>query len=115
MINEKVFSMSTGRVIPCLVSKAERKGKTRHEIYEIITWLTGYSEDEIENNVLNQVTYKKFFDNAPNMNPDYEKITGSICGIKVQDISNPLMRKIRCLDKMVDELAKGKELSKILR
>lgn len=115
MENEKVYAMSTGRVIPCLVAKAERKGRTRQEVYAIICWLTGYSEKELENRISPNVTCKQFFDEAPNINPNCEKITGSICGVKIQEIEDPLMKKIRYLDKMVDELAKGKDLERILR
>lgn len=115
MENEKVFAMSIGKVYPLLVAKAERKGRTRDEVDEVTCWLTGYSKDQLRTQVVTGVSYRDFFDQAPAMNENAGKITGSVCGIKVQDIKDPLMQKIRWLDKLVDELAKGKPIGKILR
>ena len=115
MENEKVFSMKVSKIFPLLVAKAEKKGRRKEEVEKVICWLTGYTEEEIEQKVTEDVTYKQFFEQAPQINPNYEKITGSICGVKIQEIEDPLMKKIRCLDKLVDELAKGKPLEKVLR
>ena len=115
MENEKVFSMPVEKVISLLVAKAEKKGRTRQEVCEVICWLTGYTEGEIAAKISEKVTYREFFERAPQINPNSEKITGSICGIKIQEIADPLMKKIRYLDKLVDELAKGKPLEKVLR
>ena len=115
MENEKVFSMKISKIFPLLVAKAERKGRRKEEVEAVIRWLTGYTEEEIEQKVTEDVTYGQFFAQAPQINPNYEKITGSICGVKIQEIEDPLMKKIRCLDKLVDELAKGKPLEKVLR
>lgn len=113
--NERVFQMNTEKVIQLLVQKAERKGKTKEEVYTIINWLTGYPIEELESVILSKSTYKQFFDDAPHYNPNAEKISGSICGVKVQEIEEPTMKRIRQLDKLVDELAKGKSMEKILR
>lgn len=115
MTNEKVFEMSIGRVYPLLVSKAERKGRNKAEVDEVTCWLTGYSMEELESRVAEGISYRRFFDEAPCMNPNAGKITGSICGIRVEQIEDPLMQKIRYLDKLVDELAKGKKMETILR
>ena len=115
MENEKIFAMTVGKVIPLLVAKAERKDRTQEEVYAVICWLTGYTEDGIAKKIQENVTYREFFEQAPEMNPVWENITGSICGVKIQEIADPLMKKIRCLDKLVDELAKGKPLNRVLR
>ena len=115
MTNEKVFALSTKKVMTCLVEKAQRKGRTKEEVYEIIHWLTGYPMDELDSIIDTTSTYKEFFDHAPQMNPNRTRITGSICGVKIQEIEDPLMRDIRYLDKLVDELAKGKTMEKILK
>lgn len=115
MEKEKVFAMSVAKVYPLLVAKAERKGRTKEEVDKIICWLTGYSLEQLEAQIEAGVSYEIFFQEAPQMNPNCNKIRGSICGIKVEDIDDPLMQKIRWLDKLVDELAKGKPLDKILR
>lgn len=114
MTNEKVYQMPFGKVYPLLVSKAEKKGRSAEEVNRIITWLTGYSEAEIRQ-ALDSATYGDFFRNAPRLNPNRKKITGIICGIRVETIQEPLMQEIRYLDKLIDELAKGKALEKILR
>ena len=115
MENDKIFAMEFSKVYPLLVKKAERKNRTQQEINEIIYWLTGYNEQELNQLLKNNLDYKTFFENAPQINPNCHLIKGSICGYKVQDIKDPLMQKIRYLDKLVDELAKGKTMDKILR
>ena len=115
MDNEKVFAMSMGKVYPLLVAKAERKGRTKAEVDQVTCWLTGYTPQQLEAQVAAGVTYRDFFAQAPQMSPYCNLITGSIRGIKVQEIEDPLMQKIRWLDKLVDELAKGKPMEKILR
>ncbi len=112
---EKVFNMSVSKVYPLLIAKAERKGRTKDEVYEVTSWLTGYSYEEIDEVLEKELSYRDFFDEAPNFNEKSSLITGSVCGIKVQEIEDPLMQKIRYLDKLVDELAKGKTMDKILR
>ena len=113
--NERVFQMNTEKVIQLLVQKVERKGKTKQEVYTIINWLTGYPIEELDSVILSKSTYKHFFDYAPHYNSNAEKISGSICGVKVQEIEEPTMKRIRQLDKLIDELAKGKSMEKILR
>ena len=112
---EKVFAMSFAKVYPLLVAKAERKGRTKAEVDEIICWLTGYSIEQLEHQIAAGISYEMFFAEAPQMNPNCNKIKGAVCGIKVENIEDPLMQKIRWLDKLVDELAKGKSMEKILR
>lgn len=113
MTNEKIYDMPFEKVYTCLVAKAERKGRTKAEVDEIIHWLTGWEEAQLSDDA--QGTYGDFFRNAPRMNPNRTLITGSICGVKLSEIQEPLMREIRYLDKLVDELAKGKSMDKILR
>lgn len=115
MDNEKVFAMKLSKIYPLLVTKAKRKNRTQQEVNTVICWLTGYTEEELEKKILEDVSYGQFFEDAPHMNPNCEKITGSICGVKIQEIEDPLMKKIRCLDKLVDELSKGKKLDKICK
>lgn len=115
MEKEKIFAMKLSKVYPLLVAKAERKGRTREEVYQVTCWLTGYTTEQIDEQIMREVDYKTFFEEAPKMNPNCNLITGNICGIKVQEIEDPLMQKIRYLDKVVDELAKGKALEKIMR
>lgn len=115
MSEHRIFSMPFGDVYPHYVNKAERKGRTKTEIHEIITWLTGYSDSEIAAVVDNRVTFRDFFAQAPAMNAHRELITGSVCGVKVQEIEDDLMREIRYLDKLIDELARGKKMESILR
>ena len=111
MARQSIFDMKVSKVYPLLVQKAERKGRTREEVDQITAWLTGYDMKTADMDV----TYAEFFENAPAMNPRASLITGSVCGVKVQEINDPLMQKIRWLDKLVDELAKGKPMEKILR
>ena len=115
MSNEKIFAMSFARVYPMLIAKAERKGRTKAEVLELTQWLTGYGAEEIEEMLQSDLSYGDFFRQAPNLNPNRRLIKGSICGIKVELIEDPLMQEIRYLDKLVDELAKGKSMEKILR
>ncbi len=115
MGNEKVFAMSFAKVYPMLIAKGERKGRTREEVLEVTAWLTGYTPDGIEELLKSDVTYGDFFRNAPGLNPNRRLIKGSICGVKVELIEDPLMQEIRYLDKLVDELTKGKAMEMILR
>ena len=115
MENEKVFAMSFAKVYPMLIAKAERKGRTRAEVLDVTAWLTGYTPEEIEAQIASDLTYGDFFRRAPELHPNRRLIKGSVCGIKVELIEDPLMQEIRYLDKLVDELAKGKAMEKILR
>lgn len=112
---EKIFAMKFSKVYPCLIQKAERKNRTKEEVFTVTSWLTGYSAQELEALLESDVSYGDFFRNAPAVNPKSGLIKGSVCGVKVEEISDPLMRQIRYLDKLVDELAKGKPMEKILR
>lgn len=107
--------MAFARIYPLYIAKAERKGRTKTEVDEIIRWLTGYTDDGIEAQVEGQVDLTTFFDEAPELNPARSLITGVVCGVRVQDIEDPLMREVRYMDKLIDELAKGKAMEKILR
>ena len=115
MDKEKVFEMSVSKVYPLLETKAVKKGRTPEEVAEVTCWLTGYDEASLKKQLDENVSYRRFFAEAPQMNPNAEKITGTICGVKIQEIEDPLMKQIRWLDKLVDELAKGKAMDKILR
>lgn len=115
MTNEKVYQMNIAKVYPLLVNKAVRKERTQEEVDEIIRWLTGYSQDKLIQSIEQEVTYGDFFRNAPHLNENRRLIKGKICGIKVEEIEEPLMQEIRYLDKLIDELAKGKAMEKILR
>ena len=115
MSNEKVFAMPFSKVFPLLIAKAEKKGRTKEEVYQVTTWLTGYSAAELDHLLEEPVTYGEFFAKAPHLNEKRRLIKGSICGIKVEIIEDPLLQEIRYLDKLVDELAKGKAMEKILR
>ena len=115
MENEKVFAMSFTKVYPMLIAKAERKDRTRSEVLQVTAWLTGYTQEQIEEQMQSDITYGDFFRQAPSLNPNRKLIKGSICGVKVELIENPLMQEICYLDKLVDELAKGKTIEKILR
>lgn len=111
MPRQSISDMPVSRVYPLLVQKAERKGRTKGEVDAVIKWLTGYDMDEVDQSM----TYGEFFRNAPEMNPRAELITGKICGVQVETIEDPFMKKVRQLDKLVDELAKGKPMEKVLR
>ena len=115
MENEKVFAMSFSKVYGLLIAKAERKGRTRAEVEEVTFWLTGYTAQQIDDLMDSEISYGDFFRQAPAMNPKREKITGVVCGVRVENVENSLMRDIRYLDKLVDELARGKAMEKILR
>lgn len=115
MENSKVFAMKFSKVYPLLVHKAERKGRTKEEVDQIICWLTGYDSKGLKEQMDRDVDYGTFFDQAPAMNPDCARIKGVVCGVRVEEIEDPLMKKIRYLDKLVDELARGKALEKIFR
>lgn len=115
MENHRIFTTSFASVYPHYLNKVERKGHTKAELDEIIFWLTGYNEETFLQLLDDKVDFKTFFDKAPQLNPNISKIKGVICGYRVEDIENPLMQKIRYLDKLVDELSKGKSMDKILR
>lgn len=112
---ERVYKMTFSSVYPLLVQKVERKGRDKVEVDMVIMWLTGYDQQGLEKQLEKEVSYEAFFAEAPRMNPHADKITGTICGVRVEDIDDPLMQKIRQLDKLVDELAKGRQMEKILR
>ncbi len=115
MTNERVFKMAFSKVYPLLVQKVERKGHTKSEVDTVICWLTGYDDSGLQAQIVKNVDYETFFNEAPQINPNAVKISGVICGYRVEEIENPLMQKIRWLDKLIDELAKGKRMEKILR
>lgn len=115
MSNNHIYTMSFARVYPLLVSKAEKKGRTKSEVDEIIRWLTGYTQEELEEQLKKQIDYETFFKDAPHLNPSRTLIKGVVCGVRVEDIEEPTMQEIRYLDKLIDELAKGKSMDKILR
>lgn len=111
----KIYSMSFGSVYPHYVTKAERKGRSKAEVDEIIAWLTGYDAAGLQRVLDDKTDFRTFFAQAPAMNPDRELIKGVVCGVRIEEIEAPLMREIRYLDKLIDELAKGKAMEKILR
>lgn len=113
--NHRIYKMSFASVYPLYVIKAEKKGRTKAEIDEIIRWLTGYSQKELESQIEKQTDFETFFSNAPKLNPSRVLITGLICGIRVENMEDSTMKEIRYLDKLIDELAKGKSMEKILR
>ena len=115
MDNSRVFKMSFASVYPHYITKAEKKGRTREEVDTIIRWLTGYSQKSLQEIIENRTDFETFFAQAPHLNPNVSKITGVICGYRVEEIEDKLMQKIRYLDKLIDELAKGKKMEKILR
>lgn len=112
---ERVYNMSFAGVYPHYITKAEKKGRTKEEVHEIIFWLTGYTEKDLQEIIKNKTNFRDFFEQAPQINPNVSLIKGVICGYRVEDIEDDLMRKIRYLDKLIDELAKGKAMNKILR
>ena len=113
--NTRVYRMSFASVYPHYIQKAEKKGRTKAEVDEIISWLTGYDEQTLQQHINDKTDFETFFASAPKINPNASKITGVICGYRVEEIEDKLMQKIRYLDKLVDELAKGKAMDKILR
>jgi hypothetical protein len=110
----RIFTTSVASVYPHYVSKVERKGRTQAELDEVITWLTGYDEQQLGEHLADGTTFEDFFGQA-HLNPDAALITGSVCGVRVEEVEDPLMQKIRYLDKLVDELAKGRPMEKVLR
>lgn len=115
MTNHRIFTTSFASVYPLYLQKAEKKGRTRQEVDAIIRWLTGYSQDALAAQVERKTDFETFFAEAPAMNPNVSMITGVVCGVRVEEVEDPLMQKIRWLDKLVDELAKGRPMEKILR
>ncbi|MGO4819971.1 MULTISPECIES: DUF2200 domain-containing protein [unclassified Flavobacterium] len=115
MQNTKIFKMAFASVYPHYVNKAEKKGQTKENVDAIIFWLTGYDQEALQLLLNNKTDFETFFAQAPQLNPNVSKITGVICGYRVEDIEDELMQKIRYLDKLIDELAKGKAMEKILR
>ena len=115
MSQHKIFAMKFAKVYPAYVQKAERKNRTKEEVDQIICWLTGYSQRQLEQTLKKQTDFETFFKEAPKPNPLRSSIKGVVCGVRVEDIEEPTMREIRYLDKLVDELAKGKPMEKILR
>jgi len=112
---ERVYALIFASVYPHYVKKAETKGRTKAELDEVISWLTGYTQNGLEKVIADRVDLRTFFDEAPKFNPNASLIKGTVCGIRVENIEDPLMQKIRYMDKLIDELAKGKKMEKILR
>lgn len=115
MTKHRIYTTSFASVYPHYVTKAERKGRTKEEVDEIIRWLTGFTQKGFEKELEKNTDFETFFSKAPKMNPSRKLITGTVCGIRVENVEEPLMQEIRYLDKLVDELAKGKAMDKILR
>jgi hypothetical protein len=115
MTRHRIYAVSVASVYPHYVAKAEKKGRTKSEVDEILRWLTGYGQSALEKELANGTSFEDFFAQAPGMNPARSLITGTICGVRVETIEEPVMREIRYLDKLIDELAKGRPMAKILR
>jgi len=115
MAKHRIYTMSFASVYPHYVAKAEKRGRTKAEVDEIISWLTGYRQKDLEKQLKKQTDFETFFAQAPKINPARALIKGVVCGVRVEDIKEPTMREIRCLDKLIDELAKGRAMDKILR
>jgi hypothetical protein len=115
MPKHRIFTMEFAKVYPLYVKKAERKNRTKSEVDQIIRWLTGYTQAGLEKQIKQHSDFETFFDQAPAINPNTSRIKGVVCGVRVEEVADPLMRKIRFLDKLIDELAKGKAMEKILR
>jgi hypothetical protein len=115
MSRPRIYAMSVARVYPQYVAKAERKGRTKAEVDEIICWLTGHSEESLQEELEKQTDFESFFAQAPVLNPSRALIKGVVCGVRVEEVEEPTMREIRYLDKLIDELARGKAMEKILR
>jgi len=115
MSQHRIYKMPFAKVYPHYVTKAEKKGRTKDEVDEIIRWLTGYSQEELEKHLEENTDFETFFAEAPKLNPARCQITGVICGVRVEEIEEPLMQEIRYMDKLIDELARGKVMEKILR
>lgn len=115
MAEHRLFSMPFAKVYPMYVQKAERKGRTKKDVDKIIGWLTGYTPAGLRKQIDSEADIAAFFAKAPRMNPNVSLITGVVCGVRVEEVEDPLMRKVRYLDKLIDELAKGRPMDKILR
>lgn len=115
MPKHRIYTMSFASVYPHYVAKAEKKDRTKREVDKIIRWLTGYTQRQLTAHIHKETTFQDFFDQAPDLNPNRSLITGTICGVKIAEIEDPLMLEIRYLDKLIDELAKGRPMEKILR
>jgi hypothetical protein len=115
MTRHRIYSTSFASVYPLYIAKAERKGRTKAEVDEIVRWLTGFSQEELDSQIAKRSDFETFFAQSPRPHPARAKITGVICGVRVEDVAEPLMREIRYLDKLIDELAKGRAMEKILR
>lgn len=115
MNKERVYKMNVAKVYPLYIQKVEKKGRTKEEVDKIIRWLTGYRQEELEEQLEKEVSFESFFNEAPNLNPARSLIKGVICGVRVEEIEDPIIREVRYLDKLIDELAKGKTMDKILR
>ena len=113
--NHRIYKTAFAGVYPHYVTKAVKKGRTSAEVDEVIRWLTGYSQEALHAHITAKTDFETFFAEAPALNPNADKITGTICGVRIAEIEHPLMRKIRYLDKLVDELAKGRPMARILR
>ncbi len=111
----RIFRMPFASVYPAYLAKAEKKGRTKREVDEILRWLTGYSQPQLRRAIDKEVDFEAFFENAPELNPNVGLVTGVVCGVRVEDVEDPLMQKIRVLDKLIDELARGKSMASILR
>ena len=111
----RIYTMSFARVYPLYVAKAEKKGRTKKEVDDVIRWLTGYSQKELDAQIKGEVDFETFFAEAPKLNPARTLIKGVVCGVRVEDITDPVMQAVRYLDKLIDELARGKTMEKILR
>lgn len=115
MVNDRVYNMKFSSVYPLLVRKAEKKGRTQEDVDSVVRWLTGYDDQGLRSQIENEADFETFFTEAPQINANAGKITGVVCGVRVEDIDDPLIQKVRWLDKLVDELAKGRPMEKILR
>ena len=115
MSQHKIYSMSFAKIYPCYVNKIEKKKRTVAELHQVITWLTGYDDEQLQQQIMSGASVQEFFQTAPSLNKNRRLIKGTICGVRVEDIEEPLMQEIRYLDKLVDELAQGKDMLVILR
>ena len=115
MEQNRIYTMVFAGVYPHYVAKVEKKGRTKAELDEVIRWLTGFNQDQLEDQIARRTTFEEFFNEAPELNPARDLITGSICGVKLAEIDDDLVRNVRYLDKLVDEIAKGRPMEKILR
>ena len=115
MSQHKIYSMSFAQIYPCYVNKIEKKKRTVAELHQVITWLTGYDDEQLQQQLMSGASVEEFFQTAPSLNKNRRLIKGTICGVRVEEIEEPLMQEIRYLDKLVDELAKGKDMLVILR